>query len=486
MHWIARWIGRVLLSCASFTAAAQAQTPPTSRSFSYLHPADSILWELKLEAGDALAWSLWLAAADGDGRTVLTIESSAEGERERREFLSPEADVRDTLRIERAGDYRLKLRTEGAVGRLVSLGVWPRLGRKTTVPFPPPTVQRFTRALSAGDVVAVSFELAAPKNTSFSELFALDLPTDVMRMWVKTAEGDSLPATASVKRWVGDPGRITLRGAGPQGGSVTLRLEVSLPFAGDATVFYAPGAAPPEWAANEARALIEQRHDTWSAVLVPPVTARQESLRTAPPETPRADYVALSLRARGYDSLTVAQFRAIYGERDSLRAARRQRALESTRYDTTFLRGEHSFLPPALHVAIQTPLAGAPPVKFSGNRGLQWTWFVQGRDEDIARCQLYEWDYDEALVARADVPGEFFWDPSLVPLTPALRTSAGASFEQPEISTLKPPAERRPERFERGGRQYMDGSRRVWGYYLQNPTASPVYLVYRETYPVQR
>lgn len=483
--WMAVLIGMILLLIAS-AERSFAQTPSAARSYSYLHPADSILWELKLEAGDVLEWSLWLAAADEHDKTVLTIESPAEGERQRREFLSPEADVRDTLKISRAGDYKLKLRTEGDVGRLVSLGVWPRLGRKTTVPFPPPGVQRFTRELSSGDVVAISFELAAPKNTSFSDLFALDLPTDVVRMWVKTAEGDSLPATASVKRWVGDPGRITLRGAGPQGGYVTLRLEVSLPFDGDATVFVAPGAAPPNWTPKEARLLIEQRHDTWSAVIVPPVTARLESLRTTPPETPRADYVALSLRSRGCDSLTVAQFRAIYGERDSLRALRRLRALESTRYDTAFLRGERSFLPPALHVVVQTPLAGAPPVKFSGNRRLQWTWFVQGIKEDVARCQLYEWEYDEARIALTDVPDEFFWDLSVVPLAPALRTTAGASFDQPKVSTLPPPAQRRPERFEQGGRSCIDGSRRVWGYYLQNPTPRPLYLVFRETYPVQR
>jgi len=483
--WTAVLIGMILLSHGSAERLV-AQTLSAARTYSYLHPADSIVWELKLEAGDVLEWSVWLAAAGDDSPTVLTIASPAEGERHRREFGAGEADVRDTLRISRAGDYRVALRTEGGVGRLASLGVWPRLGRKTTVPFPPPGVQRFTRDLSSGDVVAVSFELAAPKKTSFTELFALDLPTDVVRMWAKTAEGDSLPAAATVKRWVGDPGRITLRGAGPQGGYVTLRLEVNMPFDGKAEFVLAPGAARPDWAPKEARALIEQRHDVWGAVVVPPATARLESLRTAPPETPRADYVALSLRSRGCDSLTVARFRSIYGERDSLRAARRIRERESTRYDTAFLRGERSFLPPDLHVILRTPLTGEPPAKFSGNRRLQWTWFVQGEKDDVARCQLYGWTYDEARVALADLRDEFFWDEAVVPLAPTLRTAAGASFAQPQSLTLEPPIVRRADDFEREGVTYVDASQRVWGYYLSNPTSRPVALVYRETYPVRR
>ncbi|MBU0507973.1 PP2C family protein-serine/threonine phosphatase [bacterium] len=477
------WLTILLTGTA---AALLAQTQTTARQYSYLHPADSIYWELKLEAGDILEWSLWLAPAAALCRTELTIESSVEGVRDRREFPMQETDVRDKLKVERGGDYRLKLKTEGASGRLVSLGVWAQLDQKTANPFPLPSLQRFNRQLSDGDVIAVSFEFAAPKKLNFTDLFALDLPTDLVRMWVKTAEGDSLPATATVKRWVGDPGRITLRGKGPQGGRVTLRLEVNMPFAGDATVFLAPGGFQPSWIPNQARMLIEHVHDTWQAVIVPPVSAQIESLRIAPPDVKRAEYAALGLRARGHDSLTVAHFAAIYAERDSLLALRRERTLQSAEYDTVFLIGRHAFVPPKLQFTLTTPLVGSMPVKFSGRRNLQLTWFVEGRAVDAARCQLYEWQYDEAKIAPLKVPEESFWDGSIVPLEPQLRTHSVGSFDKPNLSTLVPPEERRLETFIENGVQNNDASQRVWGYYLWNPTRSTVYLVYRETYPVQR
>ncbi|MFZ5432608.1 MAG: PP2C family protein-serine/threonine phosphatase [Calditrichota bacterium] len=466
-------------------ATAQTQTSATQRS--YLHPADSLYWDFALESGDVLEWNLWLAEAESGSRTIFSVESSIEGDKVRREFPAASAEFKDEIKATRAANYRLILRTEGKSGRVVSLGAWAKLSRKETLPFPLPGIQKFNRTLAAGDVYSFSFEFAAPPKTGFSELFQLDMPADVVRMWLITAENDSIPAVPTVKRWVGDPGRITLRGSGPQGGQVTLRLEVNAPLSGDAVIYLAPGTPPPAWVPSKVRRLEEQLHDPWKAVIVPPLAAQIESLRVKPPLPPRAQYAAISLRSRGVDSLLVADFTSIYAERDSLQVLRRDRTLRSTGYDTTFLTGRRAFVPPELQFVVTLPFSGnALQARENRRRELQLVWFVDDGKNDIGECRLYEYHYDEARVAPASVPDEFYWDPTVMPLSRTLRTLPAATFDKPDTRKLSMPSESRPKKYVRDEQSFVDDSRRVSGYYLANGSENTVYLVYRQASPVRR
>lgn len=474
------------LLLALWAASALAQTQILTPQQSFLHPADSVCWNLELEAGDVLQWSLSLGPGSRDDRTELAIESSVDGEKVRREFAAGAADVRDELTAARAATYRIKLRTVAGAGRAAALGVWAKLGGKTAIPFPPPGTQRFNRELAAGDIFAISYDFAAPEKLQFAELFALEVPSDVVRVWMKTAAGDSLPAAASVKRWVGDPGRITLRGKGPQGGRITLRLEVEAPEDGEATIFVQAGAAPPAWVPAKARMLIEQRHDPWHAVLVLPQAVQAESLRLRLPDPPRALYAAQSLRARGLDSVTVLEYANIYAERDNLAAQRRERLVQHAGFDTLFLTGRRAFLPPQLHATFTEPLTADNGRESARQRDMELTWFVQGAHGHVADCRLFVWEYDEAQIAAASVPEEFFWDGGVLPLNRTVQAYPAAPATAPVAIRLATPERTRPLRFTANNRSYVDASRRVWSLYLSNPSPAPVYLVFRQAHPLQR
>lgn len=474
----------ILLTLAATSVFAQTQLAVPKQS--YLHPADSICWNLELESGDVLQWSLWLAAGSRDDRVVFTVESSLEGVRIRREFNAAAVDERDELTAERAAAYRLKLKAAGGEGRVAALGVWATLSGKAAIPFPPPGLQRFNRELAAGDVFSVSYDFAAPEKLNFADLFALNLPADLLRVWLVTAAGDSLAATSTVKRWVGDPNRITLRGKGPQGGRITLRLEVEAPEDGEATIFVEPGAAAPAWVPNKARMLIELRHNPWHAVIVPPLTAQAESLRLRPPDPPRALYAAQSMRAHGLDSTTVADYEKIFAERDRLLTQRRDRALRIAGYDTLFLTGARAFVPPRMQATFLESLVQETEHDNIRARERELTWFVQGAREHVAGCRLFLWDYDEAHIAAAPAPEEFFWDPGVLPLRRRAQIFPAVPSTHSAVIRLTPPERTRPAVFTAENREYTDASRRVWGLYLANPSRGPVYLVYRQSYPLQR
>jgi serine phosphatase RsbU (regulator of sigma subunit) len=462
------------------------QTKSSATHHSYLMPRDSVSYELSLEKGDVLEWNLWLASSlEAAEQTALTFESDVEGQLWQRTFDRKADEVRDNVSISRPARYRLTARTEGGTGRLVELSAWPKLSPASQTPFPMPSVQRLAKSFSSGDNFAVEFEFTLSPKIEFRELIALDLPKDLVFMWAITPLGDSIPAVPSVRRWVGESGILTLRDRAPQGGRITLRLELDVADDGESIIFLAPGSPPPDWLPSEARMLTIQKHDPWSAVVVPPFLAFIREKAMQPPEPPRAHYAAQSLRARGLDSMTVAEFAAIYAERDSLTAVRRERLRTTEGYDTQFLFGARAFLPPDLHVAIETPLAGLRTGKFVPSRA-SLTWFAKSMTGKLPPAKLYEWHYDETRIAFASVPDEFFWDGKALPLEPKSQVHRVEPTESPQTIALQSERSLRPPVFRFDGQECVDKSRRVLGLYLENTSNDTLYLVYHQARQIQR
>jgi serine phosphatase RsbU (regulator of sigma subunit) len=466
--------------------ALRGQTRLPSTHYSYLMPGDSLYYELSLEKGDVLEWSLWLGATqEPKGQTTLSLISDVEGQLWQRNFGSDAAELRDKTTIARAAHYRLMLKAEGFRGRPADLGVWTNLSSSAQTPFPVPTVQRMAERFSSGDEYAVEYEFLLPRTIKFHELLALDLPKDIVHLWAIPPLGDSLPATPSVRRWVGQSGMIRLQERAPEGGRITLRLALDIADDGETALFLAPGAPPPEWLPHTARVLTIRKHDPWSAAIIPPMTYILDSLRVQPPEPPHAHYAAMSLRARGLDSMTVAHFTAIYAERDSLAAIRHARWSTITGYDTLFLFGERSFLPPDLQVALTVPLAGQQTRKHISSE-TSLTWFVEGASGAAPHAKLYEWRYEEARIALVSVPDEFFWDGKVLPLRPNLQIHRAVPQKSPATITLSNPRTLRPPRFTFDGNVYIDQSRKVLGLYLENDSNDMLYLVYHKARVIQR
>jgi len=466
--------------------ALSGQTKSSATRHSYLMPGDSICYELSLEKGDVLEWNLWLAASlEAAGQTVLDFESDVEGQLWQRTFDREAVEVRDKVSISRPARYRLTAKTEGGGGRLVELSAWANLSAASQMPFPMPSVQRLAKSFSSGDNFAVEFEFTLPPTIEFRELLALDLPRDLVYLWAITPLGDSVPAAPSVRRWVGESGIITLRERAPQGGRITLRLELDVADDGEATLFLAPGSTPPDWLPPKARMLTIRKHDPWSAVLVPPLSVATKMLAAQPLEPPRAHYAAQSLRARGLDSVTVAAFAAIYAERDSLTALRRARLGTIEGYDTQFLFGARAFLPPELHVIVETPLAGLPARKFVPSRTCL-TWFAESMTGKLPPAKLYEWRYDEARLALASVPDEFFWDGRVLPLESKFQMRRVAPAKSAETIALSSERSLRPPIFRFDGQEHIDKSRRMLGLYLENSSDDTLYLVYHQARLIHR
>jgi len=461
------------------------QTKSSATRHSYLMPGDSICYELSLEKGDVLEWNLWLAAfLEAAGQTVLDFESDVEGQLWQRTFGREAEEVRDKVSISRPARYRLTAKTESGGGRLVELSAWANLSPVSQTPFPMPSVQRLAKSFSSGDRFAVEFEFVLPPTIEFRDLLALDLPRDLVYLWAITPLGDSVPAAPSVRRWVGESGIITLRERAPQGGRITLRLELDVADDGEATLFLVPGSTPPAWLPSKARMLTIRKHDPWSAVLVPPLAVWAESLATAAP-APRAHYAAQSLRARGLDSITVAALVAIYAERDSLAALRHARLGTTDGYDTQFLFGKRAFLSPELHIVLETPLAGLRARKSISSRTCL-TWFAESVADKLPPARLYEWRYDEARLASASVPDEFFWDGQVLPLKLKSEVRRVAPTKSAVTIALSSERSLRPPIFRFNGHEYLDNSRRVLGLYLENSSNDTLYLVYHQARLIHR
>ncbi|MBU1707112.1 hypothetical protein KKB28_04275, partial [bacterium] len=456
------------------------QTKPSVVPHSYLMPGDSVYYDLSLKNGDVLEWNLWLAPAlEASEKTVLSFVSDVDGLIWERSLDSKALDLRDKITIKNDARYRMTLKTTSERGRMAELSVWTKLKASHQAPFPSPGVQRFAENFSSGDQFSVEYEFLLPKSIGFQELLGLELSQDLVHLWAITPLGDSLPANASVKRWFGEAGVLSLRERTPYGGRITLRLELDVADDGESILFLAPGTPPPDWLPSKARMLTTRKHDPWKSVIVPPVAAMAETLAVHPAELPHAPYAEQSLRARGLDSVIVAELTEIYIERDSLSAVRHARRSMSKGYDTEFLTGKKAFLPPDLHVVLTTSLAGRHPEKrISGRTRLEW--FVEGDKEHTRRAKLYEWRYDEARIARADVPDEFFWDNRILPFYPNLNKHTAASPKSPATITSPPLPDPRPTTFERYGKKYIDDSRNVLALYLENSSEDTLYLVYHQ------
>jgi serine phosphatase RsbU (regulator of sigma subunit) len=476
-----------IFALLALAATALAQTRVTATRRSYLFPGDSLYAETALEAGDVLSWSLWLADAPAAaGNTVLTVESSVAGELARRDFGPAATNASDEVRIPRAALYVVKVKTSGERGRVAELGTWFKLSTGTSVPMPLPAVKKDQHTLAAGDKYVVSFDFTLPDTIGFQRLLALDVPLDIVTVHMVTPVGDTIAATPSVKRWIGDPGKFSLRDRAPRGGRITLRYEMEAGESGDAGILIEPGAHLPAWLPNQARLVTAHQHDPWSAVIVPAAAAFADSLAAHPPLPPQAGYAAQSFRARGMDPLTINLLTAAYGERDSLAALRHARELQERKPDTTFILGQRAFLPPELHLAeMMSLLQDAHAVRVRP-REIKLEWFVENRAGQNSASRLYEWSYDEARLAPVTAADEFCWDNSLLPLKPDRSSYAAGTLLKPSSLTLSPPKRARADSLVRDGIRFVVADRRVWGYFLSNLGDQTEYLVYRETHPIAR
>ena len=469
-----------IILALAIPVALFGQTKPSVVPHSYLMPGDSLYYDLSLKKGDVLEWNLWLAPAmESTEKTVLEFVSDVDGLLWKRSFGRKALDLRDKIKIINEARYRMTLKTTGQRGRIADLSVWTKLKASHRTPFPSPGVQRFAENFSSGDQFSVEYEFLLPKSISFQKLLGLELSQDLVHLWAITPLGDSLPATASVKRWFGEAGILSLRERTPYGGRITLRLELDVADDGESILFLAPGEPPPDWLPSKARMLITRKHDPWKGIIVPPVTAMAETLAARPAELPHAPYAEQSLRARGLDSVTVAELTEIYIERDSLSTVRHARRSIIEGYDTEFLTAKKAFLPPDLHVVLTTPLTEHHLEKrISGRTRLEW--FVEGDKKQIRHAKLYEWRYTEAHIARADVPDEFFWDNRMLPLYPDLKKHTAATPKSPATITSLPLPDPRPSTFVQFGREYIDDSQSVLALYLENNSEDTLYLVYHQ------
>lgn len=474
-----------LLFLALFALNAAGQTPNPPPVHSYLQPGDSLWYELTLVSGDVLTWTLWLSAVPRDpGKTVLTFRSDAEGEMWKREFDGQAVELREDIKIKTTARYRLTVFTTGDQGRPASLAAWGKYAAAGRAQFPLPETKRIAESFTAGDLYAVEFEFLLGDTTRFETLLGLNLPLDLVKMWGITPLGDSLTATATTRRWLGEGGTISLRERTPKGGRVTLRLELDIPENGIITIFIAPGSSSPAWLPSSARMVVLHKHDPWRAVIVPPQSVIAESLAAKTPESPRSMFAAQQLRVGGVDPETAERLLPIIAERDSLVRIKHERRKTQTGYDTLFLRGSNAFLPPDMHYTLLTPLAsgmtakGKPPCTVV-------SWFVTDSRGAEPKAAVYEWRYEEARVAFPGALDERFWDPAVLPLKPDMKTHAPATAEKPATVTI-PTAGLQPLTVESRGKTLNNFSRSVWGLYLDNQSSDTAYLVFHRECRVTR
>lgn len=466
---------------------ADAQTRVKSPDYSYLMPGDSLSYELSLGKGDELTWSLWLAETDwGSGDATLIFCSDRAGEIWRRDFDEGTVDLRDEIKIKEEARYRLTLVTGASRGRPAELSAWANLSSSGSVQFPMPALQRTAEVFSAGDQYAVEYEFILKKVKKFQSLLELDLPRDLVVMWAITAQGDSIPAAATVKRWFGETGKITLRERTKQVGRITLRLEIDIPEDGEATIFTSPGSQTPGWLPFEARRLVIHKHTPWHVVIIPPLALLAESLYVKSTDVPRSMFAAQQLRIAGVDSTTAEYLTGIIAEQDSLAEVKRMSRHHTTQYDKEFLRGRHAFIPPDLHVTQVSSLIGTREVKKSKSDRVL-TWFVENpTGREIDGIKVHELRYDEGLVSLPDAPEEVFWDPEAIALLPQSSVHPAAPVDKPATLKLPDITLHRPPQFLRDGIRYIDKSRNIWGLYVENTALDTLYLVYSQRRKIER
>lgn len=467
-------------------ASAYAQTKLPTPKWEFLAPGDSIWTEISLMPGDVLEWSLVLSRlTDAAGESKLILRSDVSGEIWKKEFDATAVEVSDEVKIKTAAKYRLTLLGASSTGRVVQFSTWANIGTKFRDPFPIPTERILAANFAVGDRYIVDYEFMLPNTTSFDQLMAMELPTDLVLGWAMTPEGDSLAAKATVNRWFGQPGMIRLRERSPRGGRITLRLELEIPLTGQTVVHLAPGKiAPPDWLPDEVRVMTTHIHAPWHAVVVPPYDKTRQECMGAEPPLQLGKYAAQSLRVRGLDSLLVAELTQVYLQRDSLCLARRSRLEATSNYDSEFLTGANAFLPPTFHVAVTTPLAESQK-KEQPSQLIALRWFVHYPPKG-APGKLYVWLYDEGLTALPPAPDEIFWNPAVLPLNVDVRTYGGVQAEFAQLLSLDPEKDLRPSSFQDGDRTLLDFSQRVLAMYLENTSPDTVYLVYRQETPIER
>lgn len=462
----------VLVCIVQFAAA---QTPNPAPAKSYLQPGDSIWVELSCSSGDVLSWSLWLAASPRDGNVTLSFRSDAAGELWRKEFGSEAVDVKQEEKVPASARYRFVL-TAGATGRPATLSAWAKLADTGRIPFPMPDVKRVAENFTAGDQYAVEFEFTVPDTMRFETLLALDLPRDLVRMWAMTPSGDSLSAAASVRRWIGDGGLMSLRERRPKGGKIALRLELDIPEQGEHTIFLAPQASVPEWLPKSARMVTTRKHDPWRAVVVPPWKKLAEHWAITLPEPSRLPFVAQQFRVSGVDAQIAAKLLPVIAERDSQLATRYERRKAAGGYDTSFVRGVKSFLPPDLHLVFFSSFRPTAAEKQRPNTVI--TWFAENPRGNLVPSDVIEWRYAEARFAYPSVPDQMFWDAKAIPLNPRFTRMPAPTAGKPNRVSLPAVAGTRPMSVTIDGETLLDQSREVWGLYLDNQTPDTLYLVY--------
>ncbi|MBU1636262.1 serine/threonine-protein phosphatase [bacterium] len=467
-------------------ASAVAQTKLPAPKWQFLAPVDSIWTEISLKPGDVLEWSLVLSRlSDPAGESKLILRSDVSGEIWKREFDAAAVEASDNVKIKTAAKYRLTLLGASSAGRVVQMSAWANIGTKFRDPFPIPSERILAFNFAVSDRFIVDYEFMLPNTTSFDELMAMELPTDLIQGWALTPEGDSLAAKPSVNRWFGQPGMIRLRERAPRGGRITLRLEWEIPMAGQTVVHLTPGkAAPPEWLPEEVRVMTTHIHAPWHAVVVPPFDAARHECISAEPPLQLGKYAAQSLRVRGLDSLLAAELTQVYLQRDSLCVMRRSRLEAMKEYDSEFLTSANAFLPPEFHVAVTTPLAESQKHE-QPSQLVALRWFVDHPPEG-SPGKLYVWLYDEGLTALPQAPDEIYWNPQVMPLNADLRTYGGVQAEFAQQISLDPEKNLRPSSFQDSSRTLLDFSQRVLGLYLENTSQDTIYLVYRQETPIER
>lgn len=464
----------IALSLLASCLLVHAQTPAGLPRHSLVHPGDSLWTELALDKGDVLTFTLRLA--EGSGTTTARFESDVEGKIWDRKYSGEPADVREEIKIQRAAKYRFTIKDTGTTGRLADFAVWFDKGTGETVPFPIPSAQTSAVKFNAGDRYTVEFEFKLSDTTKFANLLKLQLPEDLVRLWTITPLGDSVVATTNVRRWVGQAGKVSLLERSPQGGRIAFKLELICPESGDMTVHLVPGSQAPEWLPKVARKTTILQHDPWTVVAVPPFARNLQTKRAAEPDIARAKYAAQSLRARGVDAMFVNRFAAIYAQRDSLAAERRERFTANDAFDRQFLIRQNAFLPPDMQVVEVSPLVGAQ----RATRPLQerLNWYLLNPVGGPVGGTMHEWSYDEAKVAFARLPGEWFWDSTAVPLKVEFKSGPVTAGGTVQATPLTKPATWLPPTFDRGGEKFQNDSRRVVGLFLENTTADTLYLVF--------
>ncbi len=466
------WLAALVCLCG--TALSQVPSFPEQRS--YLVPGDSISAQVALKSGDKLYWSMRLGRARGNAACELVFTSDVAGVIWKLQFGADAAEKRDEeIKITQDAVYRLALRSVSEAGRVADLSAWVDVSAQNMTPFPIAETMRAAEKFSPGDRLLVEYEFQLSDTTRLTNLRALSLPADMVKLWAVTPSGDTVRSKSTVKRWLGLRNVFTLGDRSPHGARISLTLDLEIGESGDVTFYREAGSAPPEWLPKKARLIITHIHNPWSAVVVPPYAAWRQTKLSQGPEIAKAKYAAMSLRAGGLDSSLVSTLAAIYSERDSLAAERFARMQTIVDQDTTVLHSAHAFSMPPTHAGISVPLAGR--LGKADLKKKKLSWFVEGSAEALKKSTVHEWRFDESRIAYPQAPQEFFWEPERAALAPAIQVHGPALRDKPQSDQLSLPTSD-AEPFVRNGVTFVDESRKWITLYLHNLSVDTLYLVY--------